>query len=122
MERVWQKHDIDAIDILHSPDFIDCSPSGRNTDNIAYKTGVTELFKAFPDFFARTDDLVIDPISGKVAIRWCATGTHSAEFFGIPATGKKIKFNGIEILRIESDRIVERWGEWDGISIWEQLK
>jgi steroid delta-isomerase-like uncharacterized protein len=122
MERVWQRHDLDAIDVLHASDFIDRSPAGRNSDNTAYKAGVSELFASFPDFYAHTDDLVPDPTAGKIAIRWSATGTHVKDFFGIPATGKRIRFSGIEILRIENNRIAERWGEWDGIAIWEQLK
>jgi len=121
MERVWQRHDLDAIDELHASDFIDHSAADRETNNAAYRTGIAELYVAFPDFYARTDDLVPDPTSGKIAIRWSATGTHSAAFFGIPATGKQIKFAGIEILRIENGRIAERWGEWDGISILKQL-
>ena len=122
MDRIWLKHDLEAIDELHALGFIDRSSAGRDTNNEAYKSGIVELYQAFPDFHAQTDDLVSDLISGKIAIRWSATGTHSADFFGVPATGKRIKFTGIEILRIENDRIVERWGEWDGMGILEQLK
>ncbi len=69
-----------------------------------------------------TSDLVIDPAAGKVAIRWTATGSHSAPFLGVSATGKQITFHGIEIIRIVHNRIVERWGEWDGIGLLEQLR
>lgn len=121
MESVWRQHDLDAIDELHAPDFTDRSPSGRGVDNAAYKAGIAALYQAFPDFCARTEDLVIDPTNGKVAIRWTASGTHSASFLGQPATGKVIQFAGIEILHIEGGRIVERWGEWDGIGLLAQL-
>ncbi len=39
----------------------------------------------------------------------------------VPATGKKMNFRGIEILIIKENKIVERWGEWDGINVLEQL-
>ena len=122
MERVWRRHDLEAIDQLHASDFIDRSSSGRSTDNDAYKATIADLYVAFPDFFAQTDDLVPDPTSGKIAIRWSAIGTHSATFFNIPASGKQIKFTGIEILHIQNNRIIERWGEWDGLAILNQLK
>jgi steroid delta-isomerase-like uncharacterized protein len=122
MERIWRRHDLEAIDQLHAPDFIDRSSAGRNTDNEAYKAGIADLYVAFPDFFAQTHDLMPNPTSGKIAIRWSATGTHSATFFGIPASGKQIKFTGIEILHIQNNRIIERWGEWDGLAILNQLK
>ena len=121
MQEVWQQGKIDAIDDLHAPNFQDRSPAGRATDNAGYKEGLHELFTAFPDFHAITDDLVIDTAAGKVAVRWSATGTHRGTFMGMAPTNKPITFRGIEILRIENGRIVERWGEWDGIDLLQQL-
>ncbi len=121
MEQVWRQGKIEAIDELHAPNFQDHSPAGRATDNAAYKEGLRELFAAFPDFSAVTDDLIIDPATGKVAVRWHGAGTHYGDFMGAKATDKTIYFHGIEILRIENGLIIERWGEWDGIDLLEQL-
>jgi predicted ester cyclase len=38
------------------------------------------------------------------------TGTHTGEFLGITATGKRITVDHVEIWRIEGDKIVEQWG------------
>ena len=121
MERIWRQRQLDAIDELHAPDFVDRSPAGRDSGNAPYKAGIAELYGAFPDFEGVTEDLVIDPATGKVAIRWTATGTHTAPYLSVAATGKQISFTGIEIIRVVEDRIVERWGEWDGIALLEQL-
>ena len=121
MDEVWQKRRVDAVDELHTPDFVDRSPAGRSPDNRGFKEGLIRLYRAFPDFYATTEDLVIDASEGKVALRWSAVGTHEREYMGAPPTGKSIIFRGIEILRIENDRIAERWGEWDGIDLAEQL-
>jgi len=121
MEGVWQEGDETAVDRLHASDFVDHNPAGRAPDREGFKEGVAELYRAFPDFFAETEDLIADPLTGKVALRWAATGTHQGIFIGVPPTGKRIAFRGIEILRIENDRIVERWGEWDSFNIMEQL-
>jgi predicted ester cyclase len=40
---------------------------------------------------------------------------------GAAPTGRRITFAGIEIIRVENERIVERWGEWDGIDLLRQL-
>jgi len=40
---------------------------------------------------------------------------------GIPATGKRIEFTGIYIARIADSKIVEHWGEEDGVSLLTQL-
>ncbi|HOT01714.1 MAG TPA: ester cyclase, partial [Acidobacteriota bacterium] len=58
MERVWRRRDLAAISELHAPDFCDRSPAGRDPGLAAYAAGVAELFAAFPDFEATTDDLV----------------------------------------------------------------
>ena len=121
MAEVWQKRDVEAVDELHTSDFVDRSPAGRSPDNKGFKEGLVRLYEAFPDFFATTEDLVIDATEGKVAVRWSAVGTHTREFMGAPPTGKRITFRGVEILRIENDRIAERWGEWDSIDLSEQL-
>lgn len=121
MKDVWQDRNIEAVDALHGPQFVDHSPAGRARDNEGYKKGLEELFRAFPDFYANTEDLIIDADDGKVAIRWTATGTHTAPFLGVSPTGMSITFRGLEILRVEKNIIVERWGEWDGIELLEQL-
>lgn len=124
MEEVWSKRDVGAIDELHSPDFRDESlkdrPPGPQTIE-AYKDEVAELFRAFPDFVAETEDLVVDEAAGKVALLWRATGTHRGEFMGAASSGKPVIFAGIEVLWVEGGRIVRRWGEWDGIALLEQL-
>lgn len=121
MVEVWQRGNADAIDELHAPDFQDHSPAGRPSDNEGFKAGVRELYRGFPDFSAVTEDLLIDAAAGKVAVRWKGAGTHYGDFMGAQATDKQITFRGIEILRIENGRIVEHWGEWDGIDLLEQL-
>jgi steroid delta-isomerase-like uncharacterized protein len=37
------------------------------------------------------------------------SGTHSGTFFGIPATGRPVSFEAIEIIRLEDGRYAEHW-------------
>ena len=107
--------------MLHAPDFADRSTAGRGADNAAYKAGIAELYAAFPDWEATTEDLVVDVAAGKVAVRWSAVGTHMAPYLGRAATWRRIEFSGIEIIWISAGLIRERWGEWDGIALLAQL-
>ena len=51
------------------------------------------------------------------------TGTHTAEFLGVPATGKRITVDHVEIWRIEDDKIVEQWGgTWEFDRIVRELR
>ncbi|MGH9847095.1 MAG: ester cyclase [Blastocatellia bacterium] len=121
MEEIWRKRDLTKFDEIHSLNFMDKSSAGRATTREAFKKGIIELYEAFPDWEAIIDDLVVDPTTNKVAVRWTATGAHRAAFMGIAPTNKRITFNGIEIVRVEGGQIVERWGEWNGIELLRQL-
>jgi len=121
IEQGWQNGDVRVVDQLHSPDFVDHDSSGRPPDNEGFKQGITSLYAAFPDLRAQVNELVVDTETGTVAVRWSATGSHRGEYLGAQPSGKTITFKGIEIIRIRNDRIVERWGEWDGIELLQQL-
>ena len=56
-----------------------------------------------------------------VTIRFTMTGTHVAEFMGVPSTGRKIALPGITILRFEGDTVVERWSSADMLGLLIQL-
>ena len=121
IEGGWQQGRADMVDELHAPHFVDHDSAGRTSDREGFKEGIIQLYAAFPDFHAVIEDLVVDAAAMKVVVRWVANGTHRGTFMGIPPTGKRIAFQGIEIIRLEGERIVERWGEWNGIDLLEQL-
>jgi steroid delta-isomerase-like uncharacterized protein len=102
-----------VFDLLHAPDFEDCSSAGRGTDREAFRAGLERLIEAFPDLVARVDDLVVDEERQSVAVRWTAMGTNRATYLGVGPTGRRVTITGIEIVEIESGRIRRRWGEWD---------
>lgn len=108
----WQKEDARAVYAMYSPDFVDLSnpyaERGTRDDDVQ---GSRDLYTAFTDFHAEIDDLVIDT----------ETGTQRGKFFGVPPTGRRVAFHGIETLRIAGGLIVERAGEWDGTEILRQI-
>lgn len=122
MTEVWKDRRLDNFDEIHAVDFQDSGSGQRASDRESYRQSVVELFESFPDWEAEIEDLVIDETSNKVAVRWTAFGTHQKDFLGFSVTNKKIRFCGIEIIRVENSQITERWGEWDGISLTEQLR
>jgi len=121
IEEGWQRGNIDIVDELHSPAFVDHDSAGRPSDREGFKRGIQALYSGFPDLHCIVEDLVVDVASEKVAVRWSGKGTHKGEFFGFDPTGKKIRFKGIEIIHLHNGRITDRWGEWDGMDILAQL-
>jgi predicted ester cyclase len=49
------------------------------------------------------------------------SGTHTGDFYGIPATGKRVEFTGMYIARIADGKIVEHWAEEDAYGLLLQL-
>ncbi len=72
-----------------------------------------------PDFRTEIQDLIAE--DDKVVARVLMTGTHTGNFYGIPATGKHVEFTGVFIARIENGKIVEHWGEEDSYGLLLQL-
>jgi len=122
MNEIWGKRNLTNFNDFHHPDFQDMSPADRGTNRDSFRQGIQDTFRIFPDFFAFIEDLVVDESQSKVAIRWSAIATHRGDFFGLKPSNRRINFQGIEIISIdEAGLIIERWGEWDGLSILEQI-
>jgi len=58
----------------------------------------------------------------KVVSRTRATGTHRSEFMGMPATGKAVDVQLIDIIRFGDDGLAhEHWGVFDALKMMQQL-
>jgi predicted ester cyclase len=69
---------------------------------------------------ALTDDDIV-AAGDKVAIRWSFRGTHVGEIFGVPATGRRISFEGLDLFRIANGKIQEFWSAYDTLSLAHQV-
>jgi predicted ester cyclase len=48
-------------------------------------------------------------------------GTHGGELFGVPATGKQVHLDLIDIVRVSGGKIVEHWNVVDSFGLMQQL-
>ena len=89
-------------------------PEGREGQRQACQMVVDGLSdRSIEEFYLKDGDKVIE--------NWVFTGTHTGDFLGIPATGKRLEIRGTEIWRVEDHLIVERWGVIDVAGTLEQL-
>jgi predicted ester cyclase len=66
----------------------------------------------------------VDIIAGgdKAVARVTASGTQTGEFMGMPASGKTIEVQLIDIMRFDDAGLVcEHWGVMDMLSMLQQL-
>jgi predicted ester cyclase len=72
------------------------------------KAVIVSLRRAFSDFQLRIEDLVV--ADDTVWIRNVATGTNDGSYMGHPPTGKPIRIEVYDVLRVSDGQIVEHWG------------
>ena len=109
-----------AMDKYVAADVVDHNPGpGQGPGLEGAKQSFNEMFTAFPDL-SGTVDLMISE-GDLVVTRITMSGTHTGDFAGMPATGKKFSISGIDTLRITNGKIVERWGNFDDAGMMQQL-
>jgi steroid delta-isomerase-like uncharacterized protein len=113
--------DIDGFGDLAAEDFVEheVTPGLEPT-----REGVKQLFhmhrEAFPDLRMEPQDILVS--GDKVVARVRGTGMHQSEFMGMPATGKSVDVQLIDIIRFGDDGLArEHWGVFDALSIMQQL-
>jgi predicted ester cyclase len=74
---------------------------------------------AFANLRFEVREVVVD--NDRVAMRSVITGTHVGTFLSISPTGKPIRVEGIDILRITGGKVVEHVGVWDRLALMQQL-
>jgi predicted ester cyclase len=77
------------------------------------------LRAAVPDRIDVIEDLIAE--GDRVGMIWRLQGTHRGNFFGIPATGKRIDVWEIGVFRVGDGKIVEGWFMADEVGVLRQL-
>jgi predicted ester cyclase len=100
--------DVDVIDDTVGP-HITCHgfPGTTITDHESYKAFFRTFRQSFTDLDWKVHALVAD--ENYVSARWQIWATHSGDFAGVKADGRRITFDGMVLYRMEDGLIVETW-------------
>ena len=122
---IWSTGDFSRALEIFTPGYVmhqhhDAAVGGTGDLGLkALRTFAHEFRVGFPDFH-NTIDLQLAE-GDLVATRFTSTGTHTGSFQGIAPTGRKLSWTGTVIDRVQDDRIVESWGNWDMMGMLQQL-
>jgi len=109
-----------TIDELVAPDVLFHVPVPiEATGAQAAKQVWAMLLLGLPDLHLTIEDLIAE--GDKIVARNTVTGTHLGEYRGLAATGKKVTYNEIFIIRFARGRITEVWGVVDVFAQMKQL-
>jgi steroid delta-isomerase-like uncharacterized protein len=102
---------VDLLDEVVAPNFHDHDPMPGQASGLPGLKQAVGLFRAaFPDGEMVIDDLVAE--GDRVVARVRLQGTQSGEFFEMPASGRVVSAEGIEVFRISGGKVVEGWSRF----------
>jgi steroid delta-isomerase-like uncharacterized protein len=110
---------IEVVDDVVAEDCIDHDPMpGQSQGRDGQRQTCQMVIDGLSD---RSVDDDVFAVGDRVIESWTFAGTHTGEFLGVPATGRRIAIRAIEIWRVADGMIVERWGVLDSGAVMAQL-
>ena len=92
-------------------DFQDFDRSPMAPETLSDKAAHLGFFDALKGGFSDYShnlNLIEATSEGRVVVYWTFQGLHSGSFFGVPASGRRVRINGIDIYTMMGGRFTEQ--------------
>jgi predicted SnoaL-like aldol condensation-catalyzing enzyme len=118
-EEVLNARRIEMIDKLALANYTEHDPlPGQHDGLVGLQDRVSMLIGGLTSTYT-VQDIIAE--GDRVVVRWRNSGSHTGEFLGAPPTGRPFDFAGIDVYRIENDRMAEHWHVVDQLTLLQQL-
>ena len=105
---------------VFAEDYQDGDAPGAPQNREQFTRMITErMFAAFSDVVATVEHVLAEGDMAAAYVR--VEMTHTGEFYGLPATGKRIVFHEATISFMEGDRVRSTRGKSDWLGVLQQL-
>jgi steroid delta-isomerase-like uncharacterized protein len=122
-QEALNRHDVQALAALYAADAVLDSPM---FNEVRGREAITEsferLFALFPDYTIRLTDALFLSDDDRVAEFSTVTGTHSVEFFGLPATGQQIEYQTARLFTLRNGLIAHERRVYDFRGVLDRLE
>ena len=121
IEEGFNLGNLEVVDAITSPDLVEHQNFGPDhaPGAAGVRAVVESLRRAFSDFRLAIEDLAVS--GDTVWLRMAATGTNDGSFMGHAPTGRPIRIDVFDAIRVENGRMVEHWGVPDRLGVLLQL-
>ena len=117
--EIWNQSDFTNADKYWGPEFRNVFAPGLPHGPEAMKQQVAYFLDAFDDIHFELKDIMVD---GEKVSMWIEiSGVHTGEFFGIPPTGKEVKFREAVWYTLKDGKLDEVYPFVDWNMLFEQL-
>ena len=119
-DNIINKGDLDLINNTNFTDSITLITSPENIVGIDdfkayyanFVTGYSDVEFTIEDVFGQDD---------KIVKHWRFKGTHTGDFFGMPATGKMVDVDGVTLVEMKDGKIAQEQDFFDNLVFMQQL-
>jgi predicted ester cyclase len=119
-QRVFNEHNPDLASEYFAPEV---KWHGGLLGTVEGAENVTEMLRgligALPDLHAAEQDVVA--AGDTVAVRYIVEATHEGNLLGIALTGRRVRWDAVDIYRLADGIIVEEWAADDVAAILYQV-
>ena len=117
---IYNGHRVEAFDELLTEDCVLVRNGAEASGREAIKKVLANLYRAFPDIEYSVDDVLV--AGDKMALRWQGRGTHRGEYQGVPASGRRVTYDGITIYELRGNRIARIWVSTNVLGVMRSLQ
>jgi steroid delta-isomerase-like uncharacterized protein len=117
--RMMELGDPSMADEIVAADYYNHDAPDPSASIEGVKATATLMKNALPDAQANIEFQVAE--GDMVVTRYTWSGTHQAELFGVPATGKQVSWTMTTTFRIADGKIRETWLNLDQWGLMQQL-
>jgi len=111
--------DPEMADEIVAADYYNHDAPDPNIGTEGVKAAATMFKNALPDAQLKIAFQLTE--EDKVVTRYTWSGTHQDDYYGIPATGKRVNWTSTVTFRIADGKIREAWLNSDRLGLMQQL-
>jgi steroid delta-isomerase-like uncharacterized protein len=121
LEEVVGKGNLDVLEDIAAPDMVDHAAIkfGWRPGRDGWVDHVSVFRAALPDAEVTVQRIVAS--DDEVVGLWTATGTHSANFFGVEATGRRITGTAVSFFKLRDGKVTDYVAVVDQYPLLQQM-
>ncbi|TVZ60302.1 hypothetical protein NA63_2854 [Flavobacteriaceae bacterium MAR_2010_105] len=111
------------LDLINSTNFTEDITMVSSPENVVGIDNFKDYYANFVTGFSNVE-FTIEDVFGqgdKLVKHWIFKGTHSGEFFGIPATGNTVDVSGTTLVKMKDGKIAQEQDFFDNMVFLQQL-
>ena len=119
IDEIFVAGSLSAVDQLIAPDAVFHTYPFGDDPRDGMRKAIERVSAGLSDAAFTVHDMVAE--DDLVAAGVTSAATHSGQFMGMPATGRRYEIEELHLFRIRDGRVVEHWHQFDQMAMMRQL-